>query len=82
MGIAAGRSVLAWGVKEKRDDESRLTLSYDLWMTPDEAIEGYCKMKGKSWEQLTKAGARLFQKTVIVHDKPARSAKKSGAKKG
>ena len=76
MGAGAGRSVLTWGVQEKEDDESRLTLSYDLWMTPEEAIEGYCKLKGKSWDQLTKEGAKLFQKTVIVHDKP--NAKSSG----
>jgi hypothetical protein len=66
----AGRTVLAWGVKENDGQKSVVTLSFNLWMTPEEAIEGYCKQAGKSWEQLTNEGAQLVQRSVVVFDKP------------
>ncbi len=76
----AGRRVLAWGVKENNGQNTVVTLSFSLWMTPEEAIEGYCKQTGKSWDQLTKEGAQLVQKSVVVFDKPDRqSPTSSGA---
>lgn len=65
-----GRSVLTWAVMEKNGQQNVVTLSFDLWMTPEEAIEGYCKQTGKSWDQLIKEGAQLVQKSVTVHVKP------------
>ena len=60
------KTLLTWAVKENTQTESTVTLSFDLWMTPEEAIEGYCKLTGKTWEQLTSEGAQLVQKAVII----------------
>lgn len=75
-----GRTVLTWAVKEKEGQANRVTGSYTMWMTPDEAIEGFCKLTGKSWDQLKKEGATLVQMPVVVYDKPdEQGPKPSGA---
>ncbi|MBI1807011.1 MAG: hypothetical protein HYR76_08185 [Ignavibacteria bacterium] len=75
-----GRPVLTWGVQEKDGHKPLMTLSYNLWMTPEEAIEGYCKLTGKSWDQLTKEGVQLVQNTVVVYDgTDQQNSKSSGA---
>jgi hypothetical protein len=67
------KKLIVWAVKAKEETQDRITTSYTPWLTQTEAIDGYTKLTGKSWEQLQKEGAELIQREMWIDDKSDRT---------
>jgi len=56
---------LGWAVKSQSKDGSTIHLAYDRHDTPDQAIEAYVELVGKSWEECLKDGAILIHQEIV-----------------
>ena len=69
------KSIMTWGVKEKGNPD-KISVSYNIWKTKQEAIDGFTKLTGKSWEELESQGAELVQRKIWIDDKSDRPSTK------
>ena len=73
MSTRPGTQIAVWAVEHPRAEKLVTNLSYNLWQTPEEAMERYSKLTGKTWTELVNEGARVVQRSVIVDKVPDRS---------
>jgi hypothetical protein len=59
-----------WAVKSPSKDGSTIHLAYDRHDTPEQAIQAYEELVGKSWEECVKEGAVLIQQEIVEKTKP------------
>lgn len=68
MAESRGKRITSWSVHVPEASKSASSAPATLWKTREEAIEGYCRLTGKRWEELARDGATLVEKTVIIFE--------------